>query len=258
MENKGYIEIHVSGKKGPLALTPDTYDISELRFMLDQAEQLLFPAIERKSRPIVAYEVKDGSVRHVFKTSLQVIIGFNAILGQIKGNNAIDFLEYPTAKAFFALQETARKQNYSFEVSTSVPNTNRLIIDPTTQYNLAEDEWVTAEFYFYGDVTNMGGKTNPNVHVSVPGLATFRVQTPKEVLAHYEQNQLYKPLGVRATGRQNAATGEVDIGSLSFLEFIDYAPDYDEKYLDSLINKATGSWEGVVDADAWLHELRGA
>jgi hypothetical protein len=257
MENKGFIEIHISGKKGQLQLSPDMYDISELRGLLDYAEQLLFPAMERKSRPIVSYEIKDGSVRHIFTTSLQVIIGFNAVLGQIQSIKNINFLEYSTAKAIYALQETARKQNYSFEISTSIPNTTRLIIDPSTDYSLPDNEWVSGEFYFYGDITNMGGKTNPNVHVSVPGLATFKIQTPRDTLAQYDHNPLYKPLGVRATGRQNIATGEIDSGSLAFVEFIDYSPDYDEKYLDSLINKAQSSWADVPDADAWLRELRG-
>jgi hypothetical protein len=201
---------------------------------------------------------RKGSVRHIFKTSLQVIIGFNAVLGQIQSKKAIDFLEFPTAKAFYSLQETARKQNYSFEISTSIPDTSRLTIDPSTSYSLPADDWVTAEFYFYGEITNMGGKVSPNVHVSVPGFTSFRIQTPRETLAHYEHNPLYKLLGVRATGRQNIATGEIDSGSLSFVEFIDYSQDYDEKYLDSLIEKAQSSWADVPNADIWLRELRGA
>jgi hypothetical protein len=233
------------------------YDISELRGLLDYAEQLLFPAIERKSRPIVSYEIKDGSVRHIFKTSLQVIIGFNAVLGQIQSTKNINFLEYSTAKAIYALQETARKQNYSFEISTSIPDTTRLIIDPSTDYSLPDNEWVSGEFYFYGDITNMGGKTNPNVHVSVPGLASFIIKTPKDILAEYDHNPLYKPLGVRAAGRQNLATGEIDSSSLKFVEFIEYAPDYDESYLNSLIGKAKSSWADVGNADEWLRELRG-
>ena len=258
MENKGHIEIHISGKKGQLSLSPDTYDISELRSLLDRAEQLLFPAIERKNRPIVSYEIKDGSVKHIFKTSLQVIIGFNAILGQVQSKKAIDFLEYQTAKAFSYFQEIAIKQNYSFEITTSISDSSRLIIDPSTDFTLPENDWVPAEFYFYGDITNMGGKTNPNVHVSVAGLASYIIKTPKEILSEYEYNPLYKPLGVRTEGRQNLATGEIDTSSLKFVEFIEYAPDYDEKYLNALINKATTSWADVNDADAWLHELRGA
>jgi hypothetical protein len=138
MENRGYIEIHIEGLKGQMPLSPGNYDISELRGLLDRAEQLLFPAIERKNRPVVSYEIKDGSVRHIFKTSLQAIIGFNAALGQVADKRTIDFLEYPTAKAFYALQETARKQNYSFEISTSIPGTTRLHIDPTTDYSLPD------------------------------------------------------------------------------------------------------------------------
>jgi len=258
MENKGYIEIHIEGRKGQLPLTPETYDISELRGLLDHAEQLLFPAIERRNRPIVAYEVKDGSVRHIFRTSLQVIIGFNAILGQVQSKKSLDFLEYQTAKAFSVFQETARKQNYSFEISTSVPDTTRLVIDPSTDFVLPDNEWVSGEFYFYGDITNMGGKTSPNVHVNVPGLASIIIKTPKDILADYDHNPLYKPLGVRASGRQNLATGEIDAGSLKFVEFIEYAPEYDDTYLNSLINKAKVSWAGVNDADVWLRELRGA
>ena len=72
MENKSHIEIHITGKKGQLSLSPDTYDISELRSLLDRAEQLLFPTIERKNRPIVSYEIQDGSVRHIFKTSILI------------------------------------------------------------------------------------------------------------------------------------------------------------------------------------------
>ncbi len=33
--------------------------------------------------------------------------------------------------------------------------------------------------------------------------------------------------------------------------------DYDENYLNSLINKAKSSWSDVGDADEWLRELRG-
>ena len=241
MENKGYIAIHIEGKKGQLPLTPDNYDISELRVILNQVEQLLFPAIERHNRPIVSYEIKEGSVKHIFKTSLQVIIGFNAVLGQIQSKKAIDFLEYPTARAFYALQETAQKQNYSFNITTSVQDTNQLKIDPSTKYTLPTDQWITSEFYFYGDITNMGGKVKPNVHVSVAGMPAVLIKTPKETLTNYERNPLYKPLGVRATGRQNLATGEIDTDSLDFVEFIEYNPDYDENYLNSLIGKAKES-----------------
>lgn len=34
--------------------------------------------------------------------------------------------------------------------------------------------------------------------------------------------------------------------------------EYDESYLNSLIDKAKDSWADVQDADEWLRDLRGA
>jgi len=257
MENKGFIEIRIDGKKGEIPISPEIYDISEIRNIIDNVERILFPH-DRKNRPTISYEIKEGSIKHIFKTSLQAIIGFNAILGQIQQKNNLEFLEYTTAQAFHALQETAKKQNYKFDISTSLETSSHLIIDSTTNYLLPECEWVEAEFYFYGDITNMGGKSKPNVHVSAPGIGSFIIETPKNVLSEYSGNPLYKPLGVRAIGRQNPVTGELDPGSLKFKDFVDYLPKYDEKYLNSLMDKAEETWVDIDDPDEWLHELRGA
>ena len=92
---------------------------------------------------------------------------------------------------------------------------------------------------------------------SAPGIGSFIIETPKKILQDYEKNPMYKPLGLRATGRQNLATGELDRQSLKFVDFIDYSNDHDEKYLNSLIDKAKDSWSDVIDPDEWVRELRG-
>jgi len=257
MDKKGIVEIRINGKKGELPLTPENYDISEIRVILENAENLLFPN-DHKGRPVISYEIREGSVRHILKTSIQAIIGFNALLAQIQSEKNIDFLEYPTAKAISYLQDISRKYQYTFEISTSMEQSSRLTIDPFTHYELPENEWVDAEFYFYGEVTDMGGKGQPNIHVAMPGVGNFTIDTPREVLASYEKNPLYKPLGVRATGRQNLHSGEIDKSSLRFKEFIDYQLTYDEGYLKKLIDKASNTWRDIADPDEWVRELRGA
>ena len=78
MEKIGHIEITITGSKGNIKLSPDNYDIKEIKNILEQAENLLFPS-EKKERPVISYNIEEGSVKHIFKTSLQVIIGFNAV-----------------------------------------------------------------------------------------------------------------------------------------------------------------------------------
>lgn len=43
MENIAHIEIVMSGRKGNIPLSPDTYDIRDIMTILENAENLLFP-----------------------------------------------------------------------------------------------------------------------------------------------------------------------------------------------------------------------
>lgn len=255
MENKGYIEIIVKGFKGKLEITPETFDIKELSEIIEQAEKLLFPG-ERKERPIISYKMEEGSVKNIFKTSLQAVIGFSAILSEVEAKQNIDFLELNTAKAIETFQENAIKKDYAFEIKTSVENSPTLKIDKTTFYYRTTENWVDAEFYFYGKITNAGGKDKANIHLVTEELGTLFIQTPQEFLAIAEENILYKTYVIRAKGKQNSQTGEIDKQSLSFIEMIDYNAKYDEEYLKKLRSKAM-NWLNKINPDDWLKDIRG-
>ena len=103
MEKLGNIEIRVVGQVGIEKLSPENYDIKYLTNLLQDVEDLLYPN-NKKERPLITYNVAEGSVRHIFKTSIQTIIGFSAILAQVKANRSIDFLDLKTARAFENIQ----------------------------------------------------------------------------------------------------------------------------------------------------------
>lgn len=257
MEKTGQIEIRIVGKKGNLEIVPDNYDIRDIIDVLKNAENLLFPD-SKKERPTISYGIGSGSFIHYIKTTLQAVIGFNALLAQINSENyVIDFLESPTAKAFEFFQETARKQNVVFYISTTIPNSAVLTISRETKFIRSEDIWVDAELYFYGTIVDMGGKGSANVHIDTKELGLLKVDASKEMISNYSTNPLYKYYGLRATGRQNIVTAEIDKSSLKLLEIIDYKPKYDENYIQSLIKKAAKTWADVPDSDAWLQTVRG-
>lgn len=255
MEKTGYIEIRISGTKGNMELTPDNYDIREVREMLEYAENLLIPG-DKKERPTISYQLEEGSVRHIFKTSIQYIIGFNAIIGQVNQNQAIDFLDLPTASAIESFQDIAIKKNYSFEITTSLTETNKIQIDKTTRFVRSEAIWADADFYFYGKITSMGGKEKSNIHIATDDSGIIIIQTDKNYLEKLESNLLYKTFGIHATGKQHSETGEIDKSSLKFIDLINYTPVYDENYLSRLRKKAQKSWLKDINADAWLKNLR--
>lgn len=256
MEKIGFIEIRITGSKGNLDLSPENYDIREIISILENAENLLYTS-EKKDRPTISYMIEEGSVKHILKTSIQHIIGFNALLGQLNQVQSIDFLDLATAKAFENIQTIAVKRDYAFSIKTSLIDTNEVKLDRTTRFYKTEAIWADGEFYFYGKVTNAGGKDKANIHVFTEELGTLRIQTPITFLEQYNENLLYKNFGIRATGKQHSETGDIDTSTLKFIELVDYQPKYDEQYLKELRKKAKKSWLDRINSTSWLNEIRG-
>jgi hypothetical protein len=245
----------VQGIRGSEEISPKNLDIAELRETLSRVEGLLFP-LGGKQRPTVSYEMHAGSVLHVFRTNVQYALMMGAVLTQIREGGSIDFLEPNTARAIEAFQNEASRKNLTFTISTSTSDAP-LTISQETHYHQNENLLVNAEFYLYGKVTMMGGKSKGTIHIDTDSFGNLTVAVPQSELEGLEENLLYHVLGVHAKGRQNSVTGEIERGSLVFDEFLKYEPHYDESYLSGLINKARASWADVKDVDAWLREVRG-
>ena len=255
MEKIGDIEIRVIGKSGGQNLNPDNYDIKHIATILQNVEDLLYPN-NKKDRPIITYDIQEGSVRHLFKTTIQAIIGFSAVLSEVEANKSIDFLELRTARAIENIQNLSRQKNYEFQIKTSLKENYELIITPSTKYFRTENIWVDAEFYFYGIVKDAGGKSKANIHLDTKDYGYLAIETGENFLKEIEENLLYKELGARVTGKQNIETGETDTRSLILVELINYQPKFDKDYLNSLIKNAKRSLKGI-NSDDWVLKLRG-
>lgn len=254
MDALGDIEIRIEGSVGAQKLTPELVDIDEIREVLEQVSGLLFPTEKRAQRPRISYQIVEGSVRHKFRTLMQTVIGFGAVLTQISSQQQIDFLHERSAAAVESLQKLAVAKDF---VVTITANDSHLRIDRTTHYVRNEKLWVDAEFYLYGELTNAGGKSSANVHLDTEEFGTLRIATDKDYLRSTDQNLLYKKFGVRVTGKQNLLTFEMDRNSLKFVELFDHDPEYSDAYLDRLIEKAAPAWEGAPPVNEWLDEIRG-
>lgn len=255
MDKIGDIEIMVTGKSGNNDLKPDNYDIKHIASLLQNIEDLLYPN-NKKERPLITYDIQEGSVKHIFKTTIQTVIGFSAILLQIQANNSIDFLDLKTARAIENIQNLSLQKNYEFQIKTSLNDNYELKISPSTKFFRTENIWVDAEFYFYGILKDAGGKNKANIHLDTEDYGYITIETGKAFLQEQEDNMLYKQFGVRAIGKQNIETGEIDTKSLNLIELIDYNPKFNDDYINQLISKAKKNWKGV-NPDEWLLNLRG-
>jgi hypothetical protein len=135
-------------------------------------------------------------------------------------------------------------------------NQQSLRIDSAMHCERQEQVWVEAEFYLYGELTNAGGKSKPNIHLDTKEHGTLRISVDKDTLKQGQKNLFYRKVVVRAVGRQNLKTFEMDPSSLRLVELLDHDSDYSQSYLDALLQRAAPAWAEVVDPDGWLQELR--
>ena len=246
--------LHVEGELNGMPISPTNYDIKDLRNLLDDIEAMLNPD-KKKTRPTISYRVEEGCIKHIFSTSKQKVIALSAVLGVVASQGNLSGLEMTTSKAIENIQNISKERNFIVDIYTSIGENPVLSITPQTDYKIDAGVWADGEFYFYGILTDAGGKKEPNIHLDVEG-QTIVISTNKEALSKLEKNPLYKSYGVRVRGRQKTDTGEIDRKSLSLIELINYSPNYNDAYLKSLISKAPPSWEGIEDVDNWIQELR--
>lgn len=255
MERTATFEVVIQGTKAGKPLMPEDYDIKALRELLEEVEVLLFPN-NRHERPVISYEVQPGSVRNIFRTGVEAVAKTGAVLGLVASTGMVDVLEPRTARAMERMQRWAQESDLAFTLRTSLPGSAEVRIDRTTHYLRTEATSVETEVYLYGRVVDAGGKDKPNIHLQVSGQGTYLVYATEAQLTGRTDNYLYKTMGVRAIGRQDLQTGEIEKGSLKLIELIDYDEQYEEAYLKRLQTKAY-QWLKDIDPDQYLNDVRG-
>lgn len=256
MIKEGKIQIRVIGKYGNEPLSPNNFDIREIKKLFEIIEPLFYPTPKIQRSPIT-YSIEDGSVINIFRASTQAVVMLLATLNMVREQGNLQGLELPAAKALCELQKSAVKNNYIYELGEPESKSPALTISTETSYHINEDLWAEVEFYFYGQLMDAGGSESPNIHLKTKDYGTLKISSKKEYLKDLQENILYKYYSVRALGRQNIETGEIDSSSLILLEMTKVDNEYDDQYLAQLIAKATPRWADVKDVDKWLDTIRG-
>ncbi|MEO8125199.1 MAG: hypothetical protein ABI633_14220 [Burkholderiales bacterium] len=131
-----------------------------------------------------------------------------------------------------------------------------LVVDERTDFRADDaDQWVMVERYVRGEIQDLGGAKKANAHVRLPGGTSLLVATERKVLKEDTQNRLYKPAMLRIRARYNVLTRELKDAQL--IEFVDYAPRFDEAEMERLTRRGAQAWKDVDDATTWVDELRG-
>ncbi len=153
--------------------------------------------------------------------------------------------------------QKAARQTRGLAFRITAPALGRpVIIDDRSDFRADDaDQWVVVERYVRGEIQNLGGATAPNAHVRLPDGTLLTVATDRMVLKNDSHNRLYKQAMLRVKARYNVLTHELRDAQL--VEFIEYAPRFDEADMERLTRRGAQAWREVGDAAAWVDDIRG-
>lgn len=254
MEEKGYIEIKFDGRVGENKLSPMDIDIAEIKEIMSDLENFLYPSrSEKTERPHIAYQLEKGSAKHKFFLPITGVILFNGLIGEISSRKSTDFLEYKRADIIEKFQRKSKEKSLEITFSNSLSDKKELKITKNTNYYKAQADWINTEFYLYGVIYEEGGMT-PNLHIISKEYGKLTISASKKQLTEGER-KLYKFYGVRASGKQNLADGKID--DLKLIDFLEYNPVFNKDELNILIAKAAPNLSTIKNVDSWLAQIRG-
>ena len=257
MEARSNIQIRLTGQRHGEPLQPANVELDYLIKALELTRRLLSEAVPDVGGVNVL--VEQGSLQLRSSVVEDPAATFSTTLAKFGGDLRINDLNESQAKAIRGLRELAA--TWGDHVAIMNGGMTLLEFGPDTEFVEQDPQWTEAELYVRGLVTNVGGKSSPNIHIDIDDdrFGKLIVAATKEQITADDKNRLYKFVTLRIAIQQDAITSHYDTSSATLLDYIqtDKADDDVSAYLDRLIDQAAENWKKIKDKDSWLSDIRG-
>ena len=134
-------------------------------------------------------------------------------------------------------------------------STSEAKISKDSTYRLPQT-LVDVELYLKGQIETMGGKSDPNIHMTLETGESLIIDAGRELLRDEEHNPLYKDRMVRVKAKKNTKTQALKDAEVVSFEPPPSGKNNPDKY-DQLAKKGAVAWGGVPSASKWVEEMRG-
>ena len=240
---------------GGQEITPLDFDIRELRTLLENVENLLYPEINYPKRPMISLTTEFGSSVSVIHAKPEAVMTVKYFLEKILKEESLNFDESEKRKkAISYFQHKAKDKDYVWELSTSFGG--RLYIDKHTTYYYNKNLWIKSQLYLYGIIIAIGGKSKPSITIDSDKYGVIPIRISKDTLTTLEEehNLLYTSKGFLVNCSEHIEKDLID--EAVFVDMFEYSKQFDEKHNQQQIKNASQNWRDI-EVQQWLEEIRG-
>ena len=251
------LEFLLNDVVGGKPLTPDNVDLPTLRGFLEEVETLIKGDESEASLANSRVHIKEGSLKIVALVVPLLASSARADLATLGKTGDLDAIQPSRAKIVERWQSRVRRLPTRTYSIPNIVGRREIRISNTSQFQHAgENAWVSVEKHLTGEVVNIGGKQDPNVHLVLADTGeSVLVDATKQQLAAEEENLAYKNVTLRVQGEQHLRTKA--LRNLRLIQFSPQTTDVDEQALKLLWKKGREAWKEVKSAAGWVESLRG-
>jgi hypothetical protein len=261
----------LKGQRNGLPISPDTWDVAELKRFIGEVEDLVRPETttpsERLEEPItLRYEEGSAQLRTRLSRSqqeraLHTVQALNPARTQdAEGNTVVgvrlEALLPKQRKVLHAWFQQAQAFGDVYQVfDPQHGNQPLLVIDRySTLVEAEEDLWLPTELHLSGRILALGGVNKTGLTIEV-GQQHYKVTASEQQLAQQESNLVYHEVVMRVKAERQYKSG--DLRNLELVEFVKYAPAFDETSHAKATREVSKAFAGVESLPEWVAQLRG-
>jgi hypothetical protein len=250
------LKINIEGKFEGEKISSKNTDISEIKSFITDIENLIRGDLEGNKPKVVIEKFKSGSL--IFESAIEESDATNLIFSNLSNlSNELTDLSKLGQKSLRVLdkwQNLADTKEFKFEIeSKELPQ--KISISPDTNFNLKKNKTIKSEIILSGLITDIGGKSTPNIHITTKNFGEVIVACTKEQLKKDDVNRIYKRFSLRTSSIIDIKNNEIK--SAELIEFLSPAKKLNEHIIDQFISESNSYWEDVEDPVEWVRELRG-
>ncbi|AWM32119.1 hypothetical protein [Hymenobacter nivis] len=261
----------LKGQRNGSPISPDTWDVAELKRFIGEVEDLLRPetttAAERAEEPItLRYEegsaqLRTRSSRSRQERALRLVQALRPLRTQdAEGNTVVgvqlEALLPKQRRVIHTWFQQAQAYGDVYQVlDPQHGDQPLLIIDRyTTLVEAAEDLWLPTELYLSGRILSLGGVNKTGLTIEV-GQNHYKVAASEQQLAQQEANLVYHEVVMRVKAERQYKSG--DLRNLELGQFVKYAPTFDKDSHANATRAVSKAFAGIDSLTDWVSQLRG-
>lgn len=252
------LRLHIKGEVDGIKVSPSSTDISDVKSFISDIELLIRGDLQANDKPkVVLNSFEEGSLD--FNVGLEENVKTEEFFQQISSLDSgkeLDpfFFGSKRAKIILKWQKIANQNDLNFKIDSD-DITSTVKISSETNFKAVEPKVIKSEIILFGHITDIGGKNNPNIHITTEKFGEVLVSCTKDKIRQDNVNRLYKKFGIRTNSLVNVTDKE--ILESEFIQFIDKPKKLTKEKLNNFINKSSVFWDEIENPVLWVREQRG-